>query len=75
MFFQCLEWQNKGNDLVDDVNERLAQCKSPEEVNPLLEEVDDFLEKEAPPQHARLNELNQLAGDIYGQKILQFLNS
>ena len=64
---QSVEWQNKPKELLVAVGRKVPQCTKPEDAEKLKEQVDIFLNKEVPPQHARLKKLNEMAIDLFSK--------
>ena len=66
---QCEDWVNEAGQFLLGVSRRAPSCKSSEEVENLVKEIETFRKEEGDKQDGRLKNMEVIITTLYGEKV------
>ncbi|CAG5126015.1 unnamed protein product [Candidula unifasciata] len=65
---ECERWMREGSELLIDIGHKAPDCKTPQDAENLIKNLEKFVEKGKTNQEQRLQKISELATHLYGDQ-------
>ncbi|BFZ21917.1 hypothetical protein BsWGS_24956 [Bradybaena similaris] len=65
---ECEKWMREGSQLLIDTGHKAPDCKTPQDAENLIKNLEKFVEKGKTNQEQRLQKISELANQLYGDQ-------